>query len=79
MIAGLSLAEDMDNRRLCLLCVFIGSCLCDELIARSEESYPVFVCVCKTVCDLETSTVRCRRPDLNDCATERKSAGPARF
>jgi hypothetical protein len=31
----------------------VGSGLCDELITKSEESYRV--CVCVTVCDLETS------------------------
>jgi hypothetical protein len=29
--------------------------ICDELVTRSEESYPV--CVCPTLCDLETSTL----------------------
>ena len=37
----------------------VSSCLCDELIARSDESHPVCVsvcvCVCLIVCHLETS------------------------
>ena len=32
-----------------------GSDLCDGLITRSEESYWVCVCVCVSVCDLQTS------------------------
>ena len=34
---------------------FVGSCLCDELITRSEDFYQVCVCVCVFVCDLKTS------------------------
>jgi len=37
---------------------YVGSGLCDELITRSEESYPVCVCVCVCLCDIVTSTVR---------------------
>jgi hypothetical protein len=34
----------------CECCVLSGSCLCDELITRPEESYRVW---CVVVCDLE--------------------------
>ena len=59
-IAGSIPSDIMDIRRLCLLCVCVGSGLCDELITRSGESYGLFVCL--TVCDLETSTMGPRRP-----------------
>ena len=43
-----------------VLC-YVGSGLCDELITRSE---------CACVCDLETSTMRRPRPELDCCATK---------
>jgi hypothetical protein len=45
---------------------------CYELISRSDESYYVCVCVCvyQTVCDLETSTMRRPRPEMECCAKE---------
>jgi hypothetical protein len=45
-----------------------GSGLCDELITLSQEFYQTRararVCTCVIVCDLETSTMRWRGPDL---------------
>jgi hypothetical protein len=60
----------------CLFCA--GSGLCDELIARSEESYRVCVCVCVCliVCALETATMRWSMPQLDCCATEKKIYRP---
>ena len=49
----------------CDCCVLSGMGLCDELIARPEESYRMW---CVVVCDLETS--RMRRP----CSTLGRSA-----
>jgi hypothetical protein len=49
MIAISNPAESMGVCLLCRLC----SGLCDELIAHTEESY--CVCVCLIVCDLEIS------------------------
>jgi hypothetical protein len=45
-----------------------GSCLCDELITRPEESYRM----CVSVCNLETSTAGLPMPDLSCTATEKK-------
>jgi hypothetical protein len=40
---------------ICLLCLVLsGRSLCDELIARPEESYRLW---CVVVCDLETSRI----------------------
>jgi len=39
----------------CGRCVLSGRGLCDELITRPEESYPLW---CVVVCDLETSRMR---------------------
>ena len=47
-----------------------GSGLCDELITRLGESNRA--CVCQIVSDLETSTVRGPRTDLDCCATQKK-------
>ena len=47
----------------------VGGGLRDELIARSEESYRVCVCVC----DLDTSAVKRLMPDVGYCATEKKN------
>jgi len=41
----------------CDCCALSGRGLCDELITRPEESYPMW---CVIVCDLQTS--RMRRP-----------------
>jgi len=46
-----------------------GSGLCDKLITRSEESYGA--CVCLIVRDIETSTIRRPRLDLDCCAKEK--------
>jgi len=46
----------------------VGSCLCDELITRSEESCRVCVCVCVT----ETPTMRRLRPELGCCYRNRR-------
>ena len=48
----------------CCLC----SGLCDELVTRSEESYPV--CLCLTMCDLGTSTNSHRSPQFGCSHTE---------
>jgi hypothetical protein len=39
----------------CVCCVLSGGCVCDELIARPEESNGLR---CVVVCDLETSRIR---------------------
>ena len=47
-------------------CVFrVVSGLCDGLITCTEESCQIRVCVC----ELETSTMRRRGPELGRCAT----------
>jgi hypothetical protein len=43
----------------CKCCVLSGRGLCDELIARPEESYRMW---CVVVCDLEKQTSWMRRP-----------------
>ena len=50
-----------------LLCFLycVGSGLCDELIARSEQSHRMCVCLC----GLETSTVSGPMPDVGCRAT----------
>jgi len=53
----------------CVFCVFVGSGLANELIARSEESYRV----CRIVRDLETPKTRRPVPDLCCRATENKN------
>ena len=47
-----------------------GRGLCDELIARLEESYRVW---CVVVCDLETSRMRRPWPVLDRSATGNKT------
>jgi len=47
----------------CECCVLSGRGLCDELITRSEESYPLW---CVVVCDLETSKEEAKSP-LKGC------------
>ena len=49
-IAGSNPIKGMDVRLLCSLCV-IGGGLCDEIIARPEESYRLW---CVVACDLES-------------------------
>ena len=49
----------------------VGTGLCEDLIAHSEESYPL----CLTVYDLEISTVRQPRSKLGCCTTERGKKG----
>ena len=44
-IAGSNSAEGIDLRLLCLLCVCVGSGLCDGLIILPEESNWVLMCV----------------------------------
>jgi hypothetical protein len=46
------------------VCVLSHSGLCDELIARSEESYALW---CVVVCDLETSWMRRPWPTEENC------------
>jgi hypothetical protein len=61
----------------CLVCC-VGSGLSDELITRSVESYRMCVCVY----DLETLTVRQRRPEMGcyvtgkKCYTNNNAASP---
>ena len=59
-IATSNPAESMDAR-LCLCCV--------ELIANSEESYRVCVCVC----DLKTLTMKRPRLDVGCCVTAKET------
>jgi len=54
----------------CECCVLSGRGLCDELIARLEESYRVW---CVVVCDLETSRMRRPWPVLDRSATGNKT------
>jgi len=49
--------------------VLSGRGVCDELITRPEESYPLW---CVVVCDLETSRMRRPRPALDRSATAKK-------
>jgi hypothetical protein len=49
-------------------CVY--SCLCNELITHSQESYQVCMCVC--VCDMEILTMRSPRTKLVCCTTEKE-------
>jgi len=50
-IAGANTNESIDVCVLCLLCVVLASCVCNELMTCSEESYRVWcVCVCVCVC-----------------------------
>ena len=48
----------------------VGRGRCDELITHSEESCRV--CVCLTVCDLETWTLRQPRSVLGCCSTDKQ-------
>jgi hypothetical protein len=50
----------------CVFVCFEFSGLCDELVTRSEESYPL--CLCLTVCVLGTSTKSHPSPQF-DCST----------
>ena len=52
----------------------VGSCLCDEPINRSEESYRLCVCVYLIMCDLGTLTTRRSSCELGCCATEEMKA-----
>jgi hypothetical protein len=49
MITGWNTAEDLEVLILCFFVCCVISGFCDELITRSEESSPVFVCVCARV------------------------------
>jgi hypothetical protein len=42
----------------CDCCVLSGRDFCDGLITQPEESYQVCVCVCVSVCNPESSTMR---------------------
>jgi len=53
----------------CECCLLSGRGLCDELIARPEESYRLW---CVIVCDLETSRMRRPWPALGHSTTEKK-------
>ena len=55
---------------LCVRCV--GSALCDEMTTRSKEVFLVCVCVCRIVCDLETSTMRRPMSKLSCCSAGNK-------
>ena len=55
----------------CVCCTLCSS-LCDQLITRSEKYYWFYVCVCLIVCDLESSTLKRRRSDLEYCAGRRR-------
>jgi len=59
------------REHLCSSVVFVescaGSCLCNGLIAPSEECHRVCVTY---LCDLETLTKRRSRPELRFCFTE---------
>jgi hypothetical protein len=60
------------SSRVSVLCC-VSNGLCDELITRSEVSTRcVCVCVCRTVCDQGTSTVKRPNTDLGPCATKNK-------
>jgi len=48
---------EMFSSCVCSMCR-AGSGLWDGLITRPEESYRLCVCLCLTVCDLKTSTMR---------------------
>ena len=53
----------------CECCVSSVRNICDELIARPEESCRLW---CIVVCDLETSIIRSPRPAIGRSATEKK-------
>jgi len=58
LIAGIMCshpAECMDVKSLVFVVCCVCSCLCNELITQSEESYRS--CVCLIVCAPETSTI----------------------
>ena len=54
----------------------VGSGLCEGLITCTEESYQI--CVCGTVCVLETSTLRRSGPEKGRCATVAGMGGRGR-
>jgi hypothetical protein len=54
----------------CECCVLSGRGLCDELITRPEESYPLW---CVVVCDLETSRMRRPWPTGGCCAKNKQT------
>jgi hypothetical protein len=54
----------------CECCMLSGRGLCDELIARPDESYRL---LCVVVCDLETSRIRRPWLVLDRSATARKT------
>jgi hypothetical protein len=56
----------------CVCCVLSGRGLCDGLITRTEESCRVCVCVCLTVRDLETPTMKWSRPIWTVAQQEKK-------
>ena len=70
-IAGSSPTKDMGSSLAIVVCC-VGSSLCDELIARSGESY--WVCACLIACHIETSTMRPSKPDSARSATKKKFA-----
>jgi hypothetical protein len=49
----------------------MGGDLCDELIALSEESYLLCLCIYLIYCDPETLKTKGSRPDLGYCAREK--------
>ena len=70
-IASPNPSEDRDVRLLRLLCS-LGSALWDDLITRLNESSEVCACV-SNACDLEISTTRRPRPELDCCASGEKN------
>ena len=61
--------------RMFVSCVcYVGSGLCDWLITRTEECYRVSACVC----DLETSTTKGPKPDLDHDVRENECDGSGR-
>lgn len=63
-------AEDMDVCPFPFVVFCEVSGLCDDLITRSELSY--HMCVCVSVYDLGTSTIRRPRPELDSGTAENK-------
>ena len=61
-------ADGIDVRSVFVFLFFVGSELCDMLVAGSEEFYHLCVLVCW--CDLETSTSTLPMPYFVFCTTD---------